>query len=92
MMIDLSSKNLTTIEPIFESYSDIPKMTEVNLSNNNLTFLPSDLSMFQNLVYLDLTKNKFKDVIIFYNFIPVPSSFRGPSVSPKTEGVENRPE
>lgn len=55
-------RNISDSDNIFDELSKFPDVEEVNLSDNNLTTLPNDLSIFQNLRKIDLRNNKFENV------------------------------
>lgn len=62
--LNLSSKNITDDSNIFkELISSYPNVINLNLSDNQLTSLPEDLSPLNKLQYLDIQGNPFNDVI-----------------------------
>ena len=60
-IVDLSSKNLTDANNIFYSLDNPSQITYLNLSNNNITSIPPDLSHLSNLQKLDLLNNQLED-------------------------------
>ena len=66
--LNLSSKNLTDKNNIFKDLiSSYPNIVNLDLSDNQLTLLPDDLSPLSKLQFLDIQGNSFKDVNQFYN-------------------------
>ena len=66
--LNLSSKNLTDKNNIFKDLiSSYPNIVNLDLSDNQLTLLPDDLSPLSKLKFLDIQGNPFKDVNQFYN-------------------------
>ena len=64
--LNLSSKNITDESIIFkELISSYSNVVNLDLSDNQLTSLPEDLSPFSKLQFLDIQGNPFSDVIIF---------------------------
>jgi Leucine-rich repeat (LRR) protein len=64
--LNLSSKNITDESNIFkELISSYSNVVNLDLSDNQLTSLPEDLSPFSKLQFLDIQGNPFSDVIIF---------------------------
>ena len=62
--LNLSSKNLTNNSNIFnELFSSYPNVVNLDLSDNQLTSLPEDLSPLSKLQFLDIQGNLFNDVI-----------------------------
>ena len=61
MSLDLSNKNLIDVENIFNEIESPEKYFSINLSNNLLTNLPKNISLFKSLHTLNLINNKFKD-------------------------------
>ena len=59
--LDLSSKNIKDSQNIFFSFKQPSKIVTLDLSNNNLTKLPDNLSHLINLEKLDLLNNPFED-------------------------------
>ena len=59
--IDLSSKNIKDSQNIFFSLKEPSIIINLDLSNNNLTKLPDNLSYLTNLEKLDLINNPFED-------------------------------
>ena len=57
--LDLSSRNISDNDQIFFKINNPENFLFVDLSKNNLTSLPNDLSTFQNLQNLDLSDNPF---------------------------------
>ena len=64
--LNLSSKNITDESNIFkELFSSYPNVVNLDLSDNQLTSLPEDLSPLSKLKFLDIQGNIFNDVILF---------------------------
>ena len=59
--INLSSKNIKDSQNIFFSFKEPSKIISLDLSNNNLTKIPDNLSHLTNLEKLDLINNYFED-------------------------------
>jgi len=59
--INLSSKNINDSQNIFFSFKDPSKIVSLDLSTNNLTKIPDNLSHLTNLEKLDLINNPFED-------------------------------
>ena len=59
--LDLSNKNISDKDDIFSNIKNPENLLFIDLSNNNLSFLPKNLSIFKNLQYLDLRDNSFVD-------------------------------
>ena len=59
--INLSSKNIKDSQNIFFSFKDPSKIVSLDLSTNNLTKIPDNLSHLTNLEKLDLINNPFED-------------------------------
>lgn len=59
--VNLSSKNITDSENIFSSFIEPSKILSLDLSNNKITKLPSNLSYLTNLKYLSLLNNPLED-------------------------------
>ena len=68
--LNLSSKNLTNNSNIFnELFFSYPNVVNLNLSDNQLTSLPEDLSPLSKLQFLDIQGNLFNDVtLLLYLF------------------------
>ena len=63
--LNLSSKNITDENNIFnELISSYPNIVNLDLSDNQITLLPKDLSSLSKLQFLDIQGNSFTDVII----------------------------
>ena len=61
--LNLSSKNITDKNNIFKDLiSSYPNIVNLDLSDNQLTKLPDDLSPLSKLQFLDIQGNSFKDV------------------------------
>ena len=60
--ITLNSHGIKDSDNIFAELSNLADITEVDLSSNNLTRLPEDLSGLANLQSLDITNNPFTNV------------------------------
>ena len=61
--LNLSSKNITDKNNIFKDLiSSYPNVVNLDLSDNQLTKLPDDLSPLSKLQFLDIQGNSFKDV------------------------------
>ena len=68
--LNLSSKNITDENEIFkELIWSYPNVVNLDLSDNQLTSLPEDLSPLSKLKFLDIQGNSFNDVILFYYII-----------------------
>lgn len=52
---------------MFKLLVRFPKLRELNLSDNDITYLPNDLSKLKFLANLNLNGNKFEDVILTFN-------------------------
>ena len=70
-MLNLSSKNITDENNIFkELISSYNNIIHLDISNNQLTTIPEDLSALSKLQSLDIRGNPFRNVIniniIFY--------------------------
>ena len=60
--LNLSNKNITDDANIFkEIISSYPNILSLDLSDNQLTFLPEDLSLLSKLQFLDIQRNPFID-------------------------------
>ena len=59
--VNLSSKNITDSQNIFSSFIEPTKIVSLDLSNNKITKLPSDLCYLTNLKYLSLLNNPLDD-------------------------------
>ena len=60
--INLSNKNITDEANIFkELISSFPNIINLDLSDNQLTYLPEDLSPLNKLQFLDIQRNPFND-------------------------------
>ena len=59
--VNLSSKNITDSENIFSSFIEPSKILSLDLSNNKITKLPTNLSYLTNLKYLSLLNNPLED-------------------------------
>ena len=60
--LNLSNKNITDEANIFkELISSYPNIVNLDLSDNQLTFLPEDLSALNKLQFLDIQRNHFTD-------------------------------
>ena len=60
--LNLSNKNITDEANIFkEIISSYPNILSLDLSDNQLTFLPEDLSFLSKLQFLDIQRNPFRD-------------------------------
>ena len=63
--LNLSSKNIIDENNIFtELISSYPNIVNLDLSDNQITLLPKDLSSLSKLQFLDIQGNSFTDVII----------------------------
>ncbi len=61
--INLNGKNITDENNIFqELLSAYPNLVNLDLSDNQITKLPEDLSSFTKLQYLDISNNPFESV------------------------------
>jgi Leucine-rich repeat (LRR) protein len=60
--IILSNKGLKDSDNIFSELMSLSEVTEIDLSGNNLTTLPKDLSGLKKLQSLDVTNNPFNNV------------------------------
>jgi len=61
MEINLSNKNIKDFNNIFNEIKEPEKYTSIDLSHNLLTKLPQNLSIFTNLIILNILDNKFND-------------------------------
>ena len=62
MTLNLSNQHLEDESNVFALITNPEKYKYIDLSNNNFTSLPQELSMFSNLIKLDISKNKFQDI------------------------------
>ena len=70
--LNLSSKNITDENNIFkELISSYPNIVNLDLSDNQITLLPEDLSPWSKLQFLDIQGNSFTDVIIFLFYLNI---------------------
>ncbi len=68
--LNLSSKNITDESNIFkELFSSYPNVINLDLSDNQLTSLPEDLSPLSKLQFLDIQGNLFNDASQILNLI-----------------------
>ena len=61
MSLNLSNKNILDVTEIFNEINSPEKYTFIDLSNNLLTSLPTNISKFTSLTSLNITNNKFSD-------------------------------
>ena len=61
MEINLSNKNIKDFNIIFNEIKEPEKYISMDISHNLLTKLPQNLSMFSNLIILNILDNKFND-------------------------------
>ena len=61
MSLNLSNKNILDVTEIFNEINFPEKYTSIDLSNNLLTSLPTNISKFTSLTSLNITNNKFSD-------------------------------
>lgn len=61
MEINLSNKNIKDFNIIFNEIKEPEKYVSMDISHNLLTKLPQNLSMFSNLIILNILDNKFND-------------------------------
>ena len=60
--LNLSNKNITDDANVFkEIISSYPNVQNLNISDNQLTYIPEDLSPLKKLKFLDIQRNPFKD-------------------------------
>ena len=60
--LNLSNKNITDDAKVFkEIISSYPNVQNLNISDNQLTYIPEDLSPLKKLKFLDIQRNPFKD-------------------------------
>ena len=70
--LNLSSKNITDDSNIFkELFSSYPNVVNLDLSDNQLTALPEDLSPLSKLQFLDIQGNPFNDVSSLVKLISI---------------------
>ena len=70
--LNLSSKNITDESNIFkELFSSYPNVVNLDLSDNQLTALPEDLSPLSKLQILDIQGNPFNDVSSLVKLISI---------------------
>ena len=70
--LNLSSKNITDENNIFkELISSYPNIVNLDLSDNQITLLPEDLSPLSKLQFLDIQGNTFTDVIILLFYLTI---------------------
>ena len=70
--LNLSSKNITDESNIFkELFSSYPNVVNLDLSDNQLTSLPEDLSPLSKLQILDIQGNPFNDVSSLVKLISI---------------------
>jgi Leucine-rich repeat (LRR) protein len=67
-VIDLKERGIRDQDNIFYELSNYPGLKQLDLSNNQLTKLPNNLSNFLNLIILDLSNNPFKGEEVYINF------------------------
>ena len=69
--LSFRKKNLSDNSPELAKLSELnpDNILLLNLSHNNLTFLPENLLTLKNLISLDLRKNAFKDMNNIIDFI-----------------------
>lgn len=60
--VNLRRKGLSDQDDIFASLNQKESINELDLAENSLTRIPNNLSMYQNLAYLDLSSNSFQNV------------------------------
>ena len=61
-ILNLSNKNITDDANVFkEIISSYPNVQNLNLSDNQLTYIPPDLSSLKKLKFLDIQRNPFTD-------------------------------
>jgi|GEM_PF-4614455 len=61
--LDLSGINLKEIDNLAEQIHDfLPNLTELNLSNTQLTEVPKEIRKFEHLRVLNLSNNKLKNL------------------------------
>ncbi|QZA58748.1 leucine-rich repeat domain-containing protein [Candidatus Rhabdochlamydia porcellionis] len=60
-VLDLSNLNLTSLPDVFYFPSFLNRLSEITLSQNNLTSLPQSFKSLQALTVLDLTDNSFAE-------------------------------
>ena len=61
-ILNLSNKNITDDANVFkEIISSYPNVQNLNLSDNQLTYIPADLSSLKKLKFLDIQRNPFTD-------------------------------
>ena len=61
MSLNLSNKNILDVTEIFNEINSPEKYTSIDLSNDLLTSLPTNISKFISLTSLNITNNKFSD-------------------------------
>ena len=61
MSLNLSNKSILDVTEIFNEINSPEKYTFIDLSNNLLTSLPTNISKFTSLTSLNITNNKFSD-------------------------------
>lgn len=64
--VNLRKKGLSDEDDILNSLNQKESIIELDLAENSLTRISEDLSMYQNLVYLDISGNPFQNVTYFY--------------------------
>ena len=69
--INLSSKNIKDSQNIFFSFKDPSKIVSLDLSTNNLTKIPDNLSHLTNLEKLDLINRPKHTRKCIFNIIPI---------------------
>eukprot|EP01006_Ploeotia_vitrea_P028827 TRINITY_DN61463_c0_g1_i1.p1 TRINITY_DN61463_c0_g1~~TRINITY_DN61463_c0_g1_i1.p1 ORF type:complete len:736 (+),score=94.46 TRINITY_DN61463_c0_g1_i1:21-2228(+) len=57
---DMGIEDLAPLIPLV--FRQLPNLRILRLPNNRLRYLPTDLSCFKDLVYLDISGNNFKDL------------------------------
>ena len=68
--LNLSNKNITDENDIFkELISSYPNIINLDISDNQITFLPEDLSPLSKLQFLDIQGNLFNDASQILNLI-----------------------
>ncbi|MBW1615174.1 MAG: leucine-rich repeat domain-containing protein [Deltaproteobacteria bacterium] len=58
----LSDKSNKDINEIFKAVSNLPNLTELALSENQLTELPNTITELKNLTYLNLSRNQLTEL------------------------------
>ena len=62
--LNLSNQGIRDSDNVFDELSTLEELVELDISGNQLTFLPRNLSTFRKLQSLDIQNNPFQNVKI----------------------------